>query len=111
MAKKITVPYKGKTYTLEYTRKTVSMMEKQGFKIHELADMPASMVPLLFHGAFLANHPNVKGETKEAIFSGLRQRSELVKVLVEMYVAAYDTLFDSEDEGEDEGNPGWGMTE
>lgn len=111
MAKKITIPYNGKTYTLTYTRSTVRMMEKQGFKINELTDMPATMIPLLFHGAFLANHPNTKGDTKEAIFDSLGNRSKLVEVLVEMYADTYNTLFDNGDEDADEGNSGWAVAE
>lgn len=111
MAKKIAIPYNGKTYTLEYTRRTASIVEKQGFQITELTDKPATMIPLLFHGAFLANHTNVKGETKEKIFDSMKRRSKLVEALAEMYADAYNTLFDDgEDEG-DEGNPGWEMTE
>lgn len=111
MARKITIPYGGKTYTLEYSRKTVSVMEKQGFNINELTDKPATMIPMLFHGAFLMHHPNAKGETKETIFGAMKSRAELVKALAELYVEAYNTLFDDGEEDADEGNPGWGMTE
>lgn len=111
MAKKITIPWKGKTYTLEYSRKTVSMMEKQGFNIAELAAKPATMIPMLFHGAFLMNHPQTKGETKEAIYDGMKSRTKLVEALAELYVEAYNTLLDDGDEDADEGNPGWGMME
>lgn len=111
MAKKITIPYGGKTYTLEFDRKVASTMEKQGFNINELAEKPAVMVPLLFHGAFLMNHPNAKGETKERIFDAMKSRTKLIQALAEMYVETYNTLFDAGDEDGDEGNPGWGMME
>lgn len=110
MAKKITIPYSGKTYTLEFTRKIVSSMERQGFNISELTDKPATMIPMLFHGAFLANHPNVKGETKEKIYDTLHSRTKLIEALAEMYVAAYETLLD-ESEEDDEGNSGWSVME
>lgn len=111
MAKKITIPYDGKTYTLEYTRKTAATMEKQGFKLNELTDSAMIMVPLLFHGAFLVNHPNTKGETKEAIFDALGGRMELIKTLAEMYADTYNTLFGNGEENADEGNAGWGVVE
>lgn len=111
MAKKVTIPYSDKTYTLEFNRRTASVMEKQGFKINELTDLPATMIPLLFHGAFLMHHPNVKGEVKERIFEQLRGRTKLIQALAEMYVEAYNSLFDDGDEDADEGNPGWGMME
>lgn len=110
MATKVTISYSGKTYTLEYTRRTAATLQKQGFVLDSIGDKPAIMIPLLFHGAFLANHPNVKGETKEKIFDGLRNRSGLVQTLMEMYADANNTLFDSEEDG-DEGNPGWGVME
>lgn len=111
MAKKVTIPYGGKTYTLEFNRRIASTMEKQGFSIGELTDKPATMIPLLFHGAFLMNHPNTKGETKEKIYEGLKSRAKLISALAEMYVEAYNTLFDAGEDEEDEGNPGWGMME
>ena len=45
MAKKICIPYNGKKYSLEFTRSTVSAMEKIGFSINELGDKPATMIP------------------------------------------------------------------
>lgn len=111
MAKKVTIPYGGKTYTLEFNRRIASTMEKQGFSINELADKPATMIPLLFHGAFLMNHPNTKSETKEKIYEGLKSRAKLISTLAEMYVEAYNTLFDAGEDEEDAGNPGWGMME
>lgn len=110
MAKTITIPYGGKTYTLEYTRKTVSMMEKQGFNISELSDKMAIMVPMLFYGAFYAHHEKVKNETKETIWCRLKNREKLTTTLAEMYYDAYATLFDSDEEA-DEGNSGWEVVE
>lgn len=111
MAKHIEIPYKGKTYILEFSRKTASMMERQGFNVNELTDKPATMIPMLFNGAFLMHHERVKNETKDAIFSGTKNRSKLIEALAEMYYAAYSTLFDDEDEDGDEGNPGWAVAE
>lgn len=111
MAKKITIPYGGKTYTLEFTRAIASTMEKQGFDLNALTSKPATMIPLLFHGAFLLHHPNTKGETKERIFDAMKSRTKLVQALAEMYVEAYNTLFDAGDEDGNEGNPGWGVME
>lgn len=110
MAKKITIPYGGKTYTLEFNRKTAASLEKSGFSVEELTSKPNVMIPMLFHGAFLMHHPNTKGETKESIFEKLGSRTKLVQTLAEMYAETYSTLLDSDEDG-DEGNPGWGMTE
>ena len=110
MAKKITVPYGGKTYTLEFTRSTAAALERAGFVIGELGDKPATMIPMLFSGAFAANHPNTKVATINKIYDGLSNKSGLVKVLAEMYSEAVYTLL-SDDEEEDEGNPGWEAVE
>lgn len=111
MAKTIKIPYGGKTYTLEYTRKTVSVMEKQDFKITELGDKPVTMLLKLFKGAFLANHPNTKDETKETIYYGLKNRSKLTEVLIDMYSDTYATLLGNDEDEADEGNSGWEVVE
>lgn len=111
MAKKITIPYNGKTYTLEFTREVVKCMERQGFRIAEIDNMPMTVITALFNGAFDANHPAMKSMTKEKIFSGLKCRKELIQALVEMYADTYNALFDDDEDEADEGNPGWGVTE
>ena len=110
MAKKISIPYHGKKYVLEFTRSTVSAMEKAGFSINELSEKPATMIPMLFSGAFTANHPNTKVATINKIYDGMGNKSGLVKVLTEMYSEAVYTLLSDEDE-ENEGNPGWEAVE
>lgn len=111
MAKKITIPYNGKTYTLEFTREVVKHMESQGFRITEIDNMPMTMITALFNGAFEANHPAVKGATKEKIFGSLKRRKKLIQTLAEMYADTYNTLFDDDEDEADEENPGWGVTE
>ena len=111
MAKKITIPYNGKTYTLEFTREVAKRMEAQGFRITEIDNMPMTMITSLFNGAFEANHPAVKGTTKEKIFGSLKCRKKLIQTLAEMYVDTYNTLFDDDEDEADEGNPGWGVME
>ena len=111
MAKTIKIPYGGKNYTLEYTRKTVSMMEKQGFKIGGLTEQMATMVPLLFNGAFYANHEKVKNETKDTIWNSLKSREKLTTALAEMYYDTYATLLGNEEDEADEGNSGWEVVE
>lgn len=111
MAKKITIPYNGKTYTLEYTREIVKRMEGQGFKLASLEDMPLTTVTALFNNAFSVNHPSTGGTTKEKIYASLKNRRALIQTLMEMYAAAYNSLFDEEEEETDEGNAGWGVME
>lgn len=110
MAKTISIPYNGKKYILEFTRATASTLEKAGLSINELGDKPATMIPLLFQGAFMANHPNTKAATISKIYDGLGNKSGLVKVLTEMYSETVYTLLSDEEE-ENEGNPGWEAVE
>ena len=64
MAKTLTIkdPVSGENYTLEYTRKSVEIMEKQGFVAEEVDRKPMTMLPALFAGAFIARHRFVKKE-------------------------------------------------
>lgn len=110
MAKKISIPYNGKKYVLEFTRSTVSSMEKAGFSLNELSAKPATMIPMLFSGAFAANHSNTKVATINKIYDGLGDKQGLVKTLAEMYSDSVYTLLADEDE-DSEGNIGWEAVE
>ena len=45
MAKQITFEFDGKEYVLEFTRKSIETMEKQGFIANEIAEKPVSTLP------------------------------------------------------------------
>jgi len=106
MAKTITVTFEGADYTLEFTRKSIETMEKQGFKVTEVAEKPMTMLPALFAGAFLAHHRFVKGEVIDTIFSKMKNKQELVQKLAEMYNEPIEALLGESDESE--GNLDWG---
>lgn len=112
MAKTICVKDKktGKEYMLEFTRRSASVLEQNGFELDGVTKKPMTMIPMLFRGAFLARHSGTKGETIERIFEALRGRGELIKALCEMYYDAYATLLDEPEDG-DEGNEGWKIVE
>lgn len=75
MAKQLTItdPTSGVTYTLEYTRKTVEMMEKQGFIAADVEKKPMTLLPALFAGAFLAHHRFVKRDVIDNIYGKFYQ--------------------------------------
>lgn len=104
MAKTINFSYDGIDYELEYTRKTISVMEKQGFNFNELTDKPMTTLPRLFAGAFLAHHKYLKAEQIDKLYDLIAQKEDLLIKLHEMYKEAMDTLFD--DPG-DEKNVKW----
>lgn len=110
MAKTLTITDSntGVTYTLEYTRKTVETMEKQGFNLSKVDEQPMTMLPALFAGAFLAHHRFVKRDVIDNIFARLTHKDELIGVLGEMYSAPLLSLLEEPEQTEDgEGNLSW----
>lgn len=105
MSKQLNFTYKGKDYCLEYTRRSVELMEKNGFVASDIGDKPATTLPALFAGAFLANHRFVKQEIIDEIYSKMTNKSELIGKLAEMYNEPIAALVDEPEENE--GNVDW----
>ena len=105
MAKQLRFTYQDKEYCLEYTRKSVEMMEKKGFVASDIQEKPMTTLPALFAGAFLANHRYAKDSTIEEIYSKMTNKSELIGKLAEMYNEPIMTLIDEPDNTE--GNVDW----
>lgn len=107
MSKTIVVKDKyGNPYTLEFTRRSVELLERSGFKIRDIKDFPMTTLPRLFEGAFLAHHKNVKKETVDEIFAKLNNKDDLIGKLAEMYNEPIEALV-AEPEDSEEGNAGW----
>ena len=109
MAKQLTIndPTTGVTYTLEYTRKSVEMMEKSGFVADDVQRKPMTMLPALFAGAFLAHHRFTKRDVIDNIYSRLNHKDELISALVEMYNEPLLSLLDEPEQEGNEGNLNW----
>lgn len=105
MAKQLKFSYDGKAYVLEYTRKSIEIMEKNGFKASDISDKPMSTLPALFAGAFIANHRYVKSDLVDEIYSKLTDKQELIGKLAEMYNEPILALIDEPEESE--GNVKW----
>ena len=105
MNKQLRFTYDGKDYCLEYTRRSVETMEKNGFVASDIQDKPMTTLPALFAGAFLANHRYVKKEVVDEIFSKMTNKSDLIGKLAEMYNEPIMSLIDEPEEAE--GNVGW----
>lgn len=105
MAKQLTFTYEGKDYVLEFTRRTVTEMERKGFDVTKVDSMPMTTLPALFAGAFLANHRFVKREVIDAIYARLTNKEELIGKLAEMYNEPIMALV--EDTSDTEGNVEW----
>lgn len=106
MAKTITFTYEDHEYTLEYTRKSIETMERQGFVVSDIEAKPMTVLPALFAGAFLAHHRFVKKEVIDEIFSKMTNKMDLVMRLAEMYNEPITALVDEPEESE--GNLEWG---
>ena len=85
MSKQLNFKYNGVDYTLEYTRRTVEQMEREGFVAEDIKSKPMTMLPTLFAGAFKAHHKFVKRELIDEIFSKLSNKGDLIGRLAEMY--------------------------
>ena len=105
MAKQLSITYQGKEYCLEYTRKSVETMERNGFVASDIQSKPMTTLPALFAGAFLANHRFVKQEIVDAIFKTLPNKGDLIGKLAEMYNEPIMSLIDEPEESE--GNVNW----
>jgi hypothetical protein len=105
MSKQLKFTYQDKEYCLEYTRRSVAQMEKNGFVASDIEAKPMTTLPALFAGAFLANHRYAKQEVIDDIFSKMTNKGDLIGKLAEMYNEPLMTLIDEPDEAE--GNVDW----
>ena len=105
MAKQLRFTYEDKEYVLEFTRRTVTEMERKGFNASEVEAKPMSTLPALFAGAFLAHHRYVKQDVIDGIFAKMKNKEELIGKLAEMYNEPILALV--EEPAEDEGNVDW----
>ena len=105
MSKQLRFTYQDKEYCLEYTRKSVEAMERKGFVASDIETKPATVLPALFAGAFLANHRFEKQEVIDKIYSKMTNKSELISKLAEMYNEPIMALVDEPDASE--GNVDW----
>lgn len=83
--KKITFPYKGKEYTLEFNRRSIEKMEANGFDINTAPNTPVTTIRVLFEGAFLMHHPYVDKRVIAEIYDEFTNKQDLLNALIEMY--------------------------
>lgn len=105
MSKQLRFTYEDKEYVLEYTRKSVETMERQGFVAEDVRTKPMLTLPALFRGAFLANHSTVPKEKIDKMYSMLTNKADLIGHLSEMYNEPIMALVDEPEESE--GNLNW----
>lgn len=106
MNTKINLTYKGESYTLEYNRMAVKMLEASGFVLEEFLEKPMSNIELAFAGAFVKNHKKVNQSIIDEIFNKTKDKKGLIACLQRMITECYDSLLDEPEDG-DEGNATW----
>lgn len=96
--KQIKIPYEDKEYTLEYTRNSVKKMEQAGFVIQDIKSKPATLIPLLFAGAFMSRHKFIKQEIIDELYDNLKNKDDIIGALAEMYQDTLLTIISNTDE-------------
>lgn len=107
MNTKINLTYKGESYTLEYNRMAIKLLESSGFKLEEFLDKPMSNIELAFAGAFLKNHKKVNQTVIDEIYDKTKDKKGLIGCLQKMITECYDSLLAEPDEEGEEGNATW----
>ena len=105
MSKQLSFNFEGKDYCLEFTRRTVEIMERNGFVASDVRDKPMSTLPALFAGAFLAHHRFTNHDLIDRIYEKMTNKQELIGKLAEMYNEPINALIDEPEENE--GNVNW----
>lgn len=101
----VTIPYNGKKYTLEFTRRSAAALERSGFMVEDIYQKPFTTILRFFNAAFQANHKGLPQEKTDEIWDTLGKRDELLEALANMYVETMQTLMTkAEDDPE---NAGW----
>ena len=85
MSKQLNFVYKDVEYTLEFTRRSVEQMEREGFVAEDIKSKPMTTLPALFAGAFKAHHKFVKPEVISEIYSKMTDKAGLISALAAMY--------------------------
>lgn len=109
MSKKIEFDYEGEHYTLEYNRKSIEMLEKNGFRLAEFESKLMTNIPLLFHGAFFMHHPTMMVAKVDEIYDNLEDKKSIAAQLYGMVAETYNTLFEEkkDEEGEETKKISW----
>lgn len=107
MNTKINLAYKGESYTLEYNRMAIKLLEASGFKLEEFLEKPMSNIELAFSGAFVKNHPKVNQTVIDEIYNKTKNKKGLIVQLQKMITECYDSLLAEPEEEGDEGNATW----
>lgn len=91
--------YEGNDYELGFTKRTVQVLDKQGFTVDKLMEYPATYIPMLFEASFIAKHKFVNKDLVEKIYESLPDKKGVVAALAELYAEPVNNLFVEPAEG------------
>lgn len=107
----INFEYDDTAYTLEYSKQAVKLMEKQGFSLEALAAKPATMLPILFSGAFIMHHKDLKAKKIDEIYNALADKADLIYALSDLYMDTVNSVLEGESQGEESKKVKWTKNE
>lgn len=105
--KEISFEYEGAKYTLTFSRRTVQTLTRNGFKLDMISEQPAIGIPMLFRGAFMVHHRNIKDSLTDEIWEKIPNKQDFIGALAEMFADPINTLLGDPDEN-DEKKVEWG---
>lgn len=87
---RITDKESGEVYELDFNRESVSFAERNGFKLEDVADFPATKVKEIFFYAFRAHHKKMsRGQTDKILEEKLHGLTPaILERLIELYQQA-----------------------
>ncbi len=97
-ATSIKLEYNGETYILEYSKRAITIMEDQGFRIGDIDDKPMTSLLLLFKGAFIKNHRTVSEALVEEIYDHCEDVDKMISTLMDMYMEAFEGVRTEDDD-------------
>ena len=100
---RITLNKTDEVYELDFNREALYVMDREGFKLEDVSDYPATNIPKLFYYAFRKNHRKMtKAQTDRILREELHGLTEaMLQRLSHLYLqaASDDNMQDEEDLG------------
>lgn len=98
---KITIEKTGEVYELDFNREALYVMDREGFKLEDVADFPTTNIPKFFYYSFRKNHRKMtKAQTDRILREELHGLTEaMLQRLSHLYLqaASDDNMQDEED--------------
>ena len=110
MNTKITLDYKGETFTLEYDKTSIKALENLGVDLMNILSKPVTNMDAMFQCAFIKHHPRISVAKVDEILKSCSNKTELLQALLTMVNEVMDIVTGEPDEEESK-NVSWTVTE